>query len=73
MPGPIAQQGAVGDVHPDYLQPLSKTFTFRLPQSMYAAIQARSMATGMDGARVVRDLIRAGASQIDPPMNVTAF
>jgi hypothetical protein len=71
MPGPGTHQGAVGDIHPDYLQPLTKTFTFRLPQPMYAAIQARSMATGLDSARVVRDLIRAGATQMG--MDVITF
>ncbi|QVV66778.1 hypothetical protein [Synechococcus sp. LA31] len=73
MPGPINQQGAIGDVHPDFLQPLSQTFTFRLPKPMYAAIQARSMSTGMDTSRVVRDLIRAGAPEMDPPMDVINF
>ena len=73
MPGPNRNRGAVGDVHPDFLQPLSKAFHIRVPQPMFAAIQARSMATGMDTSRVIRDLIRAGAAEMDPPMNVTSF
>ena len=65
MPGPSINQGAVGAVHPDLQQPLSQTFTFRLPKPMYAAITARALATGVDSARVVRDLIRAGAPALD--------
>jgi Ribbon-helix-helix protein, copG family len=72
MPGPNRNRGAVGDVHPDYLQPLAKNFNVRVPLPMYAAIQARALATGTDTSRVIRDLIRAGAAQMDPPMNVTS-
>ena len=73
MPGPSVNKGAVGDVHPDFLQPLTKNFNVRVPQPMYAAIQTRALTQGLDTSRVIRDLIRAGASQMDPPMNVTHF
>ena len=73
MPGPNRNKGAVGDVHPDFLQPLTKNFNVRVPQSMYVAIQTRALTQGLDTSRVIRDLIRAGAAQMDPPMNVTHF
>ena len=73
MPGPNRNKGAVGDVHPDFLQPLTKNFNVRVPQPMYAAIQTRALTEGLDTSRVIRDLIRAGAAQMDPPMNVTHF
>ena len=71
MPGPNRNKGAVGDVHPDYLQPLTQAFHFRCPQPMYAAIQSRALSQGLDTSRVIRDLIRLGAAQMDPPMNVS--
>ena len=71
MPGPNRNKGAVGDVHPDFLQPLTKNFNVRVPQPMYAAIQTRALSQGLDTSRVIRDLIRAGAAQMDPPMNVS--
>jgi hypothetical protein len=73
MPGPSNPHGAIGGVHPDYLQPLTKAFHFRCPQSMFLAIQTRSMSSGMDTSRVIRDLIRAGAARMDPPMDVIGF
>ena len=73
MPGPNRNKGAVGDVHPDFLQPLTKNFNVRVPQPMYAAIQTHALTQGLDTSRVIRDLIRAGAAQMDPPMNVTHF
>jgi hypothetical protein len=71
MPGPNRNKGAVGDVHPDYLQPLTQAFHFRCPQPMYAAIQSRALSQGLDTSRVIRDLIRLGAERMDPPMNVS--
>ena len=73
MPGPSNSSGAVGVVHPDFLQPLTQAFHFRCPQPMYAAIQTRALSQGLDTSRVIRDLIRAGAAQMDPPMNVSHF
>lgn len=40
---------------------------------MYAAIQARALATGVDSSRIIRELIRAGAPEMDPPMDVINF
>ena len=71
MPGPNRNKGAVGDVHPDYLQPLTQAFHFRCPQPMHAAIQSRALSQGLDTSRVIRDLIRLGAERMDPPMNVS--
>ena len=71
MPGPNRNKGAVGDVHPDFLQPLTKNFNVRVTSVMYSAIQSRALSQGLDTSRVIRDLIRLGAEQMDPPMNVS--
>jgi len=71
MPGPNQIKAvATGDVHPDFHQPLARSFNFRVPLPMYQAISARALANGCDASRIIRDLIRAGAAHMDPPMDV---
>jgi hypothetical protein len=58
-------------IHPDLAQPHVEQLSAKCPRLMYQAIKARSMATGMTTAFVIRELIRKGAPHMDPPMDVT--
>jgi hypothetical protein len=57
-------------VHPDLAQPHVDSLTFKLPRMMSAALKSRALATGVSTGFLVRELIRAGAPLLDPPLVV---
>jgi hypothetical protein len=58
-------------IHADLLQPHVEQISAKCPRLMYAAIKSRALATGQSTGFVVRELIRAGAAHMSPPMDVT--
>jgi hypothetical protein len=58
-------------VHPDLAAPHLDQLGFKCPRLMAAAIKSRALATGSSTGFLIRELIRAGAPHLKPPLDVT--